>query len=80
MTNTEQDEKRRKAYRNRRALTDIGMGIIYTGAGGFFLLSDIFGVTFDFPPKPFSYFFGGLCLLYGVFRIYRGFRKNYFRE
>jgi hypothetical protein len=28
--------------------------------------------------KTISYLFGGLCLLYGPFRLYRGFRKDYF--
>ena len=72
------EEKRKKAYVNRRSLMDLGMGIIYAGMGGFFLLSEFFGVIMEFPPKPFSYIFGGLCLIYGGFRIYRGVRKNYF--
>jgi len=72
------EEKRRKAYLNRRSLMDLGMGIIYAGMGGFFLLYDLFGVDMEFPPKPFSYIFGALCVLYGGFRIYRGVKKNYF--
>ena len=75
---TNHEESRRKAYMNRRSLMDLGMGIIYAGMGGFFLLSEWFGIYMEFPPKPFSYIFGGLCLLYGGFRIYRGIRKNYF--
>jgi hypothetical protein len=76
--NTDYEKKRRKAYVNRRSLMDFGMGIIYTMMGGFFLLSELFGIYMEFPPKPFSYIFGGLCVVYGVFRIYRGVRKNYF--
>ena len=73
------EQKRAKAYSNRRAIMDFGMGIIYVGLGGFFLLSSTLGYELDFPPAPFSYIFGGLCLLYGGFRIYRGYKKNYFR-
>ena len=29
--------------------------------------------------EPFNYIFGGICLLYGGFRIYRGIRRNYYR-
>jgi hypothetical protein len=29
--------------------------------------------------EPFNYIFGGVCLLYGGFRIYRGIKKNYYR-
>jgi hypothetical protein len=73
------EEKRRRAYSNRRSLMDFGMGFIYALMGGFFLLSHQFGVKLAFPPAPFNYIFGGLCLLYGAFRIYRGIKKDYFR-
>lgn len=72
--------KRRRAYANRRSIMDIGMGFIYAVMGGFFLLSKQLGVNIEFPTAPFNYIFGGLCLLYGGFRIYRGFKKNYFRS
>lgn len=72
------EENRRKAYTNRRSMMDLGMGIIYAGMGGFFLLAEFFGIYMEFPTKPFSYIFGGLCLVYGGFRIYRGVRRNYF--
>lgn len=77
--NTEQEETRKKAYSNRRSMTDLGMGIIYAVMGGFFLLSETLGFNMEFPQKPFSYIFGGLCLVYGGFRIYRGIGKNYFK-
>lgn len=73
------EEKKKRAYANRRSLMDLGMGIIYAFVGGFFALSGFFGINMEFPPKPFSYIFGGLCLLYGGFRIYRGLKKDYFR-
>lgn len=73
------EDKRQKAYANRRAVMDYGMGFIYTAMGLFFALSDQLGVELEFPAKPFSYIFAGLCLLYGGFRIYRGYKKNYFR-
>lgn len=72
------EEKRRKAYVNRRSMMDVGMGIIYAVFGGFFGFSEFFGISMEFPPKPFSYIFGGLCLVYGGFRIYRGIKRNYF--
>ena len=75
---TDNDEKRRRAYVSRRALMDLGMGIIYAVMGLFFGFSGLFGFDMEFPPKPFSYIFGGLCLIYGGFRIYRGVKKNYF--
>jgi hypothetical protein len=72
------EDKKRRAYVNRRALMDLGMGLIYAGMGSFFIFSSRFGLETVFP-APFNYIFGGLCLLYGGFRIYRGIRKNYYR-
>ncbi len=73
------EDKRQKAYVYRRALMDYGMGLIYFAMGLFFLLSDQLGIELEFPTKPFSWIFAGFCLLYGGFRIYRGYKKNYFR-
>jgi len=73
------EDKRKRAYSSRRSLMDLGMGIIYAVMGGFFCFSEFFGISMEFPGKPFSYIFGGLCLVYGGFRIYRGLSKNYFK-
>jgi hypothetical protein len=71
-------EKRKlSAYKNRRAIMDFGMGLIYFALGGFFILSRQLGFELRFPEPPFSYIFGGLCVIYGGFRIYRGIKKNY---
>ena len=74
------EDKKQRAYINRRAISDLGMGIIYAGLGGFFVFSGMLGMQLAFPPKPFSYIFGALCMLYGGFRIYRGVRRNYYRQ
>jgi hypothetical protein len=76
---SEFEDKKQRAYINRRAIMDLGMGIIYVGLGGFFAFSTILGMELVFPPEPFNYIFGGLCLLYGGFRIYRGIKKDYLR-
>jgi len=73
------EQKRIRAYTNRRSLMDLGMGLIYAAMGGFFVFKDLLGVAIDFPERPFNYVLGGLCLLYGGFRIYRGVKKNYYR-
>ncbi len=72
------EEKRARTYANRRSIMDLGMGIIYAGMGAFFVFKEFLGVNFNFPEAPWNYVFGGLCLLYGGFRIYRGTKKNYF--
>lgn len=76
---SEFDDKKQKAYVNRRAIMDLGMGIIYTGMAVVMLFAKRFGLAAVFS-EPFNYIFGGICLLYGGFRIYRGIRKNYYRQ
>lgn len=71
--------KKRKAYINRRSVMDIGMGLIIAGFGVFFAVSDKLGFEFSIDPI-LRYAFAGLCLLYGLFRMYRGYKKNYFNE
>jgi hypothetical protein len=72
------EEKKQRAYVNRRALMDLGMGLIYTGMAVLMFFAEKFGLG-DVFSVPFNYIFGGLCLLYGGFRIYRGIKKDYLR-
>jgi len=71
--------KKRKAYINRRSVMDFGMGLIIAGFGVFFAVSDKLGFEFSIDPI-LRYAFAGLCLIYGLFRMYRGYKKNYFNE
>ena len=73
------DERRRNAHSSRRSIMDYGMGIIIAGFGVFFAVAPKLGIEFNIEPM-LRYLFAGLCLLYGFFRIYRGYKKNYFKE
>ena len=64
------DERKQRNYINRRAIMDLGMGLIYTGMA--VIMANVFA-------EPFNYIFGGLCLLYGGFRVYRGIKKDYLK-
>ena len=70
-------DNRAKGYRMRRSIMDYGMGAIIICLGIFFLLASRLGVTFNIDDV-YRYSFGGLCIVYGFFRIYRGYKKNYF--
>lgn len=71
------DDQRSRGYKMRRSIMDYGMGIIIFCIGIFFILSNSMGVVFSVDDK-FRYIFGALCMIYGIFRIYRGYKKNYF--
>ena len=71
------EERRRKAYSLRRAILDYGMGVIITGIGIVLLLAPVLHLELSIEGTA-RYIFAGVFLVYGVFRIYRGSRKNYF--
>jgi hypothetical protein len=73
------DDKKMRAYSNRRAIMDYGMGILYFAGGTFLAMGKKLGFEMEFLPEPYTYILGGLFLVYGIFRIYRGYKKNYFR-
>ncbi|MGZ8557911.1 MAG: hypothetical protein ACXWWC_06255 [Chitinophagaceae bacterium] len=75
------EKQQRKQIALRRALMDYSIGIVITAAGIFFLVRDMFKLQFNekFPPNDMDKIFGAICILYGSWRIYRGYKKNYFR-
>jgi hypothetical protein len=77
----EYEKKRRKQLSMMKALLDYGMGIIILLLGLFFFFRGKFHISFNetFPPNYIDKIFGAVCLLYGCWRIYRGYTKKYFR-
>lgn len=79
----EYEKKRRKQVAQMKSLMDYGMGLLILLVGLFFLFRTKLG---DLPlnerlgePDTLEKVFGGLCIVYGIWRIYRGYKKNYFR-
>jgi phage shock protein PspC (stress-responsive transcriptional regulator) len=72
-------DRKAKNYVLRRSILDIGMGLIIMGFGVFFGIAHKFGIEFTITPE-FRYAFVVLCVVYGGFRVYRGYKKNYFSE
>ncbi|HMU09099.1 MAG TPA: hypothetical protein PKC54_03780 [Ferruginibacter sp.] len=77
----EQLSERDKRYIRMKSIMDIGMGILWSGMGIFLLFIKKFN-----PDLALQYdenilmIFGGVCVVYGLFRVYRGIRKNYLRH
>jgi len=77
----DQLSERDKGYIRMRSLMDFGMGILWTGMGVFLFFSKELGTGLEANYGETSLrVFGSVCVLYGLFRIYRGIRKNYFRR
>ncbi len=78
----EQREKQRKSYVSMRMIYDIGMGSFILLIGLMMLFGDKININglsvmiADMDPN-LRYIFGGLCLLYAGFRLYRGIKHEY---
>ena len=75
-------EKRRKSAVTARQIYNISFGVIILVVGLVVLFIDkIHNETltqyFDPSDVLLRYMFGGLCLIYGVFRLYRGIKKEF---
>jgi len=75
-------DKQRKNYVMMRMVYDFTMALLILLMGAVMLFGDKFG---NEPMKEFigsldvtiRYLFGGLCILYGAFRLYRGIKHDY---
>ncbi len=76
-------KQQRKGYTMMRSVYDLGFGFFIVIIGGIVLLGTKMGIpalkTFlEDRGDPFLLtIFGCICLLYGGFRLYRGFKKDY---
>ena len=77
----EQMNERDKGYLRMRSMMDYGMGTLWIGMGVFFMFMKKFSASmakrFD---DPMMKVFAGICIIYGLFRLYRAYKKNYLRE
>ena len=75
------EKQKRKQIALRKAIMDYAIGGLITCVGIFFMIRDRLTLQFNenFPPNDIDKIFGFICILYGVWRMYRGYKKNYFK-
>ncbi len=74
------EHKVRRRESSFRSLRDYGMGIIWIILGLAFVFRKQLGVGVDrYPPDYTDIILGVLFMLYGSWRVYRGYKKKYFR-
>ncbi|HUQ96397.1 MAG TPA: hypothetical protein VM010_01945 [Chitinophagaceae bacterium] len=77
----EYENQKRRQVSNMRSIMDYVMGFLFFGIGIYFLTYQKLGINiFRRQPSPVDYLIGGLFVAYGLWRMYRGYQKNYFRE
>lgn len=73
-------EKQRKQRSKIRSTVDYSMGSVFLLLGIYFLVYEKLGLPLlGREPSSIDYFIGIMFVLYGGWRIYRGYKKNYFR-
>ena len=73
-------EKQRQQGAKMRSIMDYTMGIVFLCLGIFFIVYRHFGLRImDKDPSALDYVIGGLFTVYGIWRISRGYKKNYYR-
>ena len=66
-----------KRYILMKSIMDLGMGLIYIGVGIMILFANKIGLTNEFVESTLGRIFAGLVMLYGLWRVYRGIKKDY---
>ncbi len=73
------ENNRRKQVSRMRSVMDYVMGFIFVVIGVYFFTYQQLDINvFNREPSTLDYFIGGLFAIYGIWRIYRGYKKNYF--
>lgn len=77
----EQANDREKGYTRMRSIMDYGMGVLWMGMGIFLVFVRKFSPSLaeNYDSTLFKVF-GAVCIVYGLFRVYRGYKKNYLRD
>ena len=76
----EKPDPKTKRYVGMKSIMDIGMGVIYIGVGTFILLAKKLNFENEFVDSAIGKIFAILVILYGIWRVYRGIKKDYFIE
>jgi hypothetical protein len=72
---------REKGIVRMRTIMNYGMGVFWTIAGLLFMFPIKYTRAFVSQYDPVLIkIFAAVCIVYGAFRMYRGYKKNYFRD
>ncbi|XCI74647.1 MAG: hypothetical protein ABI045_04380 [Flavobacteriales bacterium] len=64
----------------KKFFVDYVMGILWIGVGAFFLLRKYFGWEWETIDRVVVQVYALLCMMYGLWRMYRGYRRDRIRR
>ena len=71
------EDEKNKGYYRMKSIMDYGMGVLWILMGIFLLFPTKFSPRFEQYDNGMMKSFAAVCILYGCFRVYRGYKKNY---
>jgi cell division protein FtsW (lipid II flippase) len=72
------EQKKQKSYALMRMTYDLTMAVLFLAMAVVMLFAEQLNLEQFISVDPlFRYMFGGICLLYGGFRLYRGIKRQY---
>ena len=77
----EYEKKKRKDVSIMRTIRDYGIGVVIIVFGVFMFFRNQFELEINemYKPDIMDQVLGVICVVYGAWRIYRGYKKNYFK-
>ena len=77
----EYEKRKRKQISLMRSVMDYAMGTLIILFGAFLMFRGKFDLEINrkYKPDDLEKIFAVICFMYGAWRIYRGYKKNYFR-
>ncbi len=74
------EEQKRKKNAFFHSLYDYTMGILWLGLGLFFLFNKRWNIEWMKSDPVIDTLFGAVGIAYGLFRLYRGYQRKYFKK
>ncbi|ANH84012.1 hypothetical protein A8C56_16585 [Niabella ginsenosidivorans] len=80
-SNEDYERQRNKQVAGMRSMLDYTMGVLIIFVGVFLIVRNKFDLALNkrFPPDIIDLLLGILFVIYGAWRVYRGYKKNYFK-
>lgn len=81
-SNEEYEQERNRQVSRVRSVLDYAMGTVIVCIGLFLVFRYALNIQLNklYPPDIFDKIYGVLAILYGAWRLYRAYKKNYFKQ
>lgn len=76
----ENTDPKTKRYILMKSIMDLGMGLIYIAVGFIILFAKRIGLNSDFVESTPGKIFAALVIVYGLWRVYRGIKRDYLKD